>query len=240
MPRKNSTSDFSGVGAAAFDPRMGRLHSCGSDAAASRPRGDHLPAKSAGFGEVRSAIRRFCGGSGAGPRLSAAAQRKGYQTGCPPADCRKETGCRPNTAPEEPRLDYAFGLVLLKHQQPKLWRTQFENAVQRPGPRQYWPAWQILVRTQIVDRELTWARPTIRRAQHTLLFGRVTLLQVRRSEPDSYNTNLLQSTGWNNSLQSSYHNRLHVPSRSQHGSRIPAGREPLGQPLLEHGQAGYD
>lgn len=54
--------------------------------------------------------------------------------------------------PDDPRLDFAFGLVLLKHQQPKLARAQFDSAVRRPGPG-YWPAWQILIRMEIVDKE---------------------------------------------------------------------------------------
>jgi outer membrane receptor protein involved in Fe transport len=36
------------------------------------------------------------------------------------------------------------------------------------------------------------------------LFGRVLFYKYDALNPDSYNTNLLQSTGWNNSLQSSY------------------------------------
>lgn len=53
---------------------------------------------------------------------------------------------------DDPRLDYAYALVLLKHGQDKHALVQFETAVKRPGPA-YWPAWQALIRGHFVDHQ---------------------------------------------------------------------------------------
>jgi hypothetical protein len=52
----------------------------------------------------------------------------------------------------DPRLDYAYCLVLLKQSQQKQAIVQFEAAVGRGGAP-YWPAWQALIWTQLIDRQ---------------------------------------------------------------------------------------
>lgn len=52
----------------------------------------------------------------------------------------------------DPRLDYAYGLVLLRQTQHKQAVAQFSAAVGRKGAA-YWPAWQALVWAQLVDKQ---------------------------------------------------------------------------------------
>lgn len=86
---------------------------------------------------------------------------EGFQPGAARLQtAEKKLATARKASPEDPRLDYAFGLILLKHQQPKLARAQFESAVHRSGPG-YWPAWQILIRTQIVDKDYDAAFPLV-------------------------------------------------------------------------------
>src|SRR5262245_7096711 len=77
-------------------------------------------------------------GFASGPKHLPVAQKK-YQV------ARKVAG-------EDPRLDYAYGLVLLKQAQHKQALVQFEAAIGRPGPA-YWPAWQALIWGRLVERQ---------------------------------------------------------------------------------------
>lgn len=52
----------------------------------------------------------------------------------------------------DPRLDYAYGLVLLKQSQPSQARVQFDAATRRPGDA-YWSAWQALIRSQLIEKQ---------------------------------------------------------------------------------------
>lgn len=55
-------------------------------------------------------------------------------------------------APDDPRVDYAYGLVLMKHSQSKGAAAQFEAAVNRPGDP-YWPAWQGAIWLQLAEKK---------------------------------------------------------------------------------------
>lgn len=55
-------------------------------------------------------------------------------------------------APNDPRLDYAFGLVLLKQGQTRPALAQFEAGTTRTGPA-YWPAWQMSIWVHLVDKQ---------------------------------------------------------------------------------------
>ena len=65
---------------------------------------------------------------------------------------QKQAAAARNAAVNDPRLDYAYGLVLLKQSQPGLAKAQFEAAV-KDAPRAYWPAWQALIRLQLIDQQ---------------------------------------------------------------------------------------
>jgi hypothetical protein len=56
------------------------------------------------------------------------------------------------TAPGDPRVDYAHGLVLLKQSQTKPAVAQFEAALKQDEGR-YWPAWQAAIWGHIVDKQ---------------------------------------------------------------------------------------
>lgn len=58
------------------------------------------------------------------------------------------TGSRA-VAAGDPRLDYAYGLILLKQSQPTLAKAQFDSAA-RSG---YWPAWQMLIRSLLLEKQ---------------------------------------------------------------------------------------
>lgn len=55
-------------------------------------------------------------------------------------------------SPDDRRLDYAWGLVLLRHSQPKQAVAQFETATTATGP-EGWLAWQALIWSYLVDRQ---------------------------------------------------------------------------------------
>ncbi|HTI50438.1 MAG TPA: hypothetical protein VL475_05785, partial [Planctomycetaceae bacterium] len=65
---------------------------------------------------------------------------------------KKLEAARNVSADNDPRLDYAYGLVLVRQSQNKAAAVQFEAAVNRKGPP-YWPAWQALIWVQLIDRQ---------------------------------------------------------------------------------------
>lgn len=56
----------------------------------------------------------------------------------------------------DPRVDYSYGLVLLRQLRNKEAQAQFLLATKRPGAP-YWPAWQALIWTHGVSKEMTLA-----------------------------------------------------------------------------------
>ncbi len=56
------------------------------------------------------------------------------------------------TAPADPRVDFAHGLVLLKQSLVKQANAQFEAAARRSGAP-YWPAWQAAIWSHLVDKQ---------------------------------------------------------------------------------------
>lgn len=78
---------------------------------------------------------------------------EGYQTGPKRLQAaQKKLASARNLAADDPRLDYAYGLVLLKHAQSRQAIVQFEAAVGRSGTA-YWPAWQALIWSQLVEKQ---------------------------------------------------------------------------------------
>jgi hypothetical protein len=65
---------------------------------------------------------------------------------------KKFEAARSLSADDDPRLDYAYGLVLVRQSQNKAALVPLEAAVNRNGPA-YWPAWQALIWVQLVDRQ---------------------------------------------------------------------------------------
>ncbi len=56
------------------------------------------------------------------------------------------------SAPSDPRIDYANGLVLMKQGQVRPASAQFDAAVTRDGPA-YWPAWQAAIWAHLAERQ---------------------------------------------------------------------------------------
>lgn len=78
---------------------------------------------------------------------------EGYQSGPKRLQAaQKKIAAARTLAPDDPRLDYTHGLVLLKHGQTKQALVQFEAAAGRSGLA-YWPAWQALIWAQLVDKQ---------------------------------------------------------------------------------------
>lgn len=78
---------------------------------------------------------------------------EGYQTGPKHLQAaQKKFDSARLLAPADPRIGYAWGLVLLRHNQSKQAIAQFETAVGRTGVR-YWPAWQALIGTQLAEKQ---------------------------------------------------------------------------------------
>jgi tetratricopeptide (TPR) repeat protein len=78
---------------------------------------------------------------------------EGYQTGARRLQgAQKKLASARNLTGDDWRLDYAYGLVLLKHSQNKKAIAQFESAIQR-ADSPYWPAWKALIWTQIVEKQ---------------------------------------------------------------------------------------
>jgi hypothetical protein len=67
-------------------------------------------------------------------------------------DAQKHLAQARKTAPGDPRIDYANGLVLLKQGQAKPATAQFEAAVTRDGVA-YWPAWQTAIWALLGDKQ---------------------------------------------------------------------------------------
>lgn len=65
---------------------------------------------------------------------------------------KKLEAARAQSADDDPRLDYAYGIILVRQSQIKAAVVQFESAVNRKGPA-YWPAWQALIWGQLIDRQ---------------------------------------------------------------------------------------
>lgn len=65
---------------------------------------------------------------------------------------QKQAALAQKLAPQDPRVNYAYGLVLLKLAQNANARSQFDAAVKQPGPA-YWPAWQASIWTALVNRQ---------------------------------------------------------------------------------------
>lgn len=67
-------------------------------------------------------------------------------------DAQKLLAQARKTAPGDPRIDYANGLVLFKQGQVKPATAQFEAAVTREGAA-YWPAWQTAIWALLADKQ---------------------------------------------------------------------------------------
>ncbi|MBI3864427.1 MAG: tetratricopeptide repeat protein [Planctomycetia bacterium] len=66
-------------------------------------------------------------------------------------EAQKQLAQARRLAPDDPRIDYALGLVLVKQAQVKQAIVQFETAVERDGNR-FWPAWQALIWSQLSEK----------------------------------------------------------------------------------------
>jgi len=65
---------------------------------------------------------------------------------------QKKLAAARTLAGEDPRIDFAYGLVLLRHGQSRQAAAQFELAIGRPGAT-YQPAWKALIWTHLTDRQ---------------------------------------------------------------------------------------
>lgn len=68
------------------------------------------------------------------------------------ADAQKHLAQARKVAPGDPRIDYAYGLILVKQSQVKLAATQFESAAKQDAGR-FWPAWQAAIWGHLVDKQ---------------------------------------------------------------------------------------
>ncbi|HEY2253212.1 MAG TPA: hypothetical protein VGH74_19195, partial [Planctomycetaceae bacterium] len=67
-------------------------------------------------------------------------------------DAQKHLAQARKTAPGDPRIDYANGLVLMKQGQVKPATVQFDAAVTREGAA-YWPAWQAAIWSHLAEKQ---------------------------------------------------------------------------------------
>lgn len=65
---------------------------------------------------------------------------------------QKQAAAARRIAPHDPRVDFAYGLVLLKLAQTANAKAQFEAAVKQPGSP-FWPAWQASIWSTIADKQ---------------------------------------------------------------------------------------
>jgi tetratricopeptide (TPR) repeat protein len=78
---------------------------------------------------------------------------EGFATGTgKSAEAHRNAVAAQRLAPTDPRVNYAYGLVLMKLAQHTNARALFEAAVKQPGPA-YWPAWQASIWTALANRQ---------------------------------------------------------------------------------------
>jgi hypothetical protein len=130
----------------------------------------------------------------------------------------------------DPRIDYAFGLVQLRQLKNKEAQASFKIATNRPG-KPYWPAWQALIWTHGAAKETVFA------------YDRLTEMAKRLVETDNApeDANVVEQVGWIGKSMAAFDKLADTPkSREAWSRQDEVLRELLGEKLLTAYDAGRD